>query len=141
MTRISSASTVNSLRSAGEKVMKVNSKVNDAFSLECSDTAIRVRESSARLQNRWIDKEPGSEVLSEEEVNEKETVNQDEQPKRFPFSIAAVVKAKQLARRLAEKHQKEGDIHMIDKLCRILFPITFIVFNILYFSTVTTKES
>ena len=73
-------------------------------------------------------------------ADENEAADKENENAGISFSFAAIVKAKQLARKLAEKHQKEGEIHMIDKLCRVLFPFSFIVFNIVYFAIVATKE-
>ena len=73
-------------------------------------------------------------------VDENEAVDKENENAGISFSFTAIVKAKQLARKLAEKHQREGEIHMIDKLCRILFPFSFILFNIIYFAIVATKE-
>ena len=141
MTVLASSSSVSSLRSNQEKVKKVNSRSNEAFVVDCSDAPVRSRANSARIQNNWTDHGNNCENGNEIGVDEGEAAAKEEEPSGTFFSIAAIVKAKQLARKLAEKHQKEGDIHMIDRLCRILFPVTFIAFNIIYFVIVTSRES
>ena len=124
-----------------DKVNGVASRANEAFVVDCSDTPVRSRANSARIQSNWTEQETMSGNANEIGVDENEPTDKEEESPGFGFSLAAIVKAKQLARKLAEKHQKEGDIHMIDKLCRILFPLTFIVFNVVYFAIVATKES
>ena len=59
--------------------------------------------------------------------------------KKMSVGVSAVVKAKQFAQQLAEKHRKGSDIHMIDKLCRYVFPLTFFIFNAIYFAIVLTQ--
>ena len=58
--------------------------------------------------------------------------------KKMSVGVSAIVKAKQFAQQVAEKHRKGSDIHMIDKLCRYVFPLTFFVFNAIYFAIVLT---
>ena len=129
------------MRTNSDKVNGIKPRANEAFVVECSDTPVRSRANSARIQNNWTEQETLSGNANEIGVDENETTDREEESSGFGFSLAAIVRAKQFARKLAEKHQKEGDIHMIDKLCRILFPLTFILFNVIYFAIVATKES
>ena len=136
------SSSLSSLKMNADKANGVGSRANEAFVVDCSDNAVRSRSNSARIHNNWTENETISEDANEiREETDNEAADKDQTSPGAGFSLAAIVKAKQLARKLAEKHQKEGDIHMIDKLCRILFPMTFIIFNIIYFVIVTTKEN
>lgn len=138
--KTSSASSIMSLRSIGDKNQRVNSRTNEAFTIDCHEMPVRSRTNSARLENNWTENGNVCKDSAEEGLDESEPRKGKEGTGGLNFSLSAFAKAKQLARKLAEKHQKEGDIHMIDKLCRILFPITFIVFNIIYFVIVMTSE-
>ncbi len=57
------------------------------------------------------------------------------------FGIGAVMNARNFAKKLAERHRKRHEIHIIDKISRYLFPIVFFIFNVLYFVIVLTRSN
>jgi len=134
------SASLSSIRNNDDRVNRVTSRSNEAFVVECSSSPARSRANSARIQNNWTEEDTVPENADDIGVDENEAVDKENENAGISFSFTAIVKAKQLARKLAEKHQREGEIHMIDKLCRILFPFSFILFNIIYFAIVATKE-
>ena len=71
-------------------------------------------------------------------TNESDGSNEN-QLRRRKFSWGGVLKAIK-ENKLAEKHRKENEIHIIDRISRYLFPTLFLIFNAFYFGLCLTQS-
>lgn len=135
-----------SLKRASNTSDNIGPRDNPAFQNESNDNEVQSTSNSERGQNELSNGGERSEF--DVERSTKGTYTQAtpvtnvspelrNRTKRMSvMGVSAVVKAKQIAQQLAEKHRKGSDIHMIDKLCRYVFPLTFLIFNAIYFAIV-----
>ena len=101
---------------------------NATFESDCRKTSLKSR---SNMNSTKI------EAKIDQDGDRKENPKFNDQPK---FSIAGIVRARNLAKKLAEKHRNASEIHVIDRLSRYLFPLTFAAFNIIYFAIVLTDS-
>eukprot|EP00795_Rhopilema_esculentum_P000780 gene780-10509_t len=115
------------------------SRANEAFVIDHEESKDGPKV-NPRMQNWSVEEDKSREETSG--VSEDEQVNdaRDMTERRLSVSIAAIVKARQLAKALAEKHKKDNENHMIDKMCRWVFPFSFVLFNGIYFAVVLTSN-